>query len=126
VEIESEAFIDCTVAADGNAVSLRFVDPAGTPTSLKLTIDQVGALAMTLPALIEKALHKRHGDPSLRYAYPLVSWSVEQSSDPATRMITLGTVDGFSVCFSVPVKQQGELGKALTAEIRYDLAPLMN
>jgi hypothetical protein len=31
-------------------------------------------------------------------------------------MVTLRTVDGFSVCFSIPRDQQSELGEALVAE----------
>jgi hypothetical protein len=50
------------------------------------------------------------------YAYPLASWVVEPSSDPAQGMVTLNTVDGFSVCFSIPRRQQSELGEALVAE----------
>jgi hypothetical protein len=53
---------------------------------------------------------------SLRYAYPLESWVVEQPCDPMQAMITLRTVDGFSVCFSIPRQQQSELGEALVAQ----------
>ncbi len=126
MEIKSQALTSCEIAPDGHAVSLGFVDAAGQPSSVQLTLDQVGALAMTLPALIEQALRKRFGDQSLRYAYPLASWAVEQSTDPTTGMITLRTVDGFSVCFSMPIQQQGELGKALAAEARSDIARVMN
>jgi hypothetical protein len=71
---------------------------------------------MTLPGLIDKALQARYGDASLRYAYPLASWAVEQSSDPTQGMLTFRTVDGFSVCFSIPREQQSELGEALVAQ----------
>jgi hypothetical protein len=71
---------------------------------------------MTLPGLIDKALQTRFGDRSLRYAYPLASWAVEASSDPGQGMVTLRTVDGFSVCFSIPRQQQSELGEALVAQ----------
>jgi hypothetical protein len=70
---------------------------------------------MTLPSLIDKALQTRFGDQSLRYAYPLESWVVEQSSDPREVMVTLRTVDGFSVCFSIPRQQQSARGEALVA-----------
>ena len=70
----------------------------------------------TLPGLIDKALQARFGDQSLRYAYPLESWMVEQSTDPTQGMVTLRSVDGFSVCFSIPRRQQSELGEALVAQ----------
>ena len=116
MEIDTQALTTCEVAADGDAISLGFVDATGTPATIRLSLNQVGALAMTLPGLIDKALQTRFGDQSLRYAYPLASWVVEQSSDPTQGMITLRTVDGFSVCFSIPRAQQSELGEALVAQ----------
>jgi hypothetical protein len=115
MKIDTQALTTCEVAADGGAVSLGFVDSSGTTATIRLTLNQVGALAMTLPGLIDKALQARFGDQSLRYAYPLASWRVEQSSDPTQTMVTLRTVDGFSVCFSIPRQQQSELGEALVA-----------
>src|ERR1700750_837691 len=115
MEIKTEALTSCEVAADGNMVSLGFVDSEGKPATIRLSLNQVGALAMTLPGLIDKALQTRFGDQSLRYAYPLASWAVEQSTDPTQGMVTLRTVDGFSVCFSIPREQQSELGEALVA-----------
>jgi hypothetical protein len=116
MQIDSQALTTCEVAADGGAISLGFVDSAGQPATIRLSLNQVGALAMTLPGLIDKALQTRFGDQSLRYAYPLASWIVEQSSDPTQGMVTLRTVDGFSVCFSIPHQQQSELGAALVAQ----------
>jgi hypothetical protein len=115
MEIDTQALTSREVAADGGAVSLGFVDSTGNPATIRLSLNQVGALAMTLPELIDKALQTRFGDQSLRYAYPLESWVVEQSSDPTQSMMTLRTVDGFSVCFSIPRQQQSELGEALVA-----------
>jgi hypothetical protein len=116
MEIDTQSLTTCEVAADGGAISLGFVDSTGNPATIRLSLNQVGALAMTLPGLIDKALQTRFGDRSLRYAYPLESWVVEQSSDPAQGMVTLKTVDGFSVCFSIPRQQQNELGEALVAQ----------
>lgn len=116
MEIDTQALTSCEVAADGDAISLGFLDSGGRPATIRLSLNQVGALAMTLPGLIDKALQTRFGDSSLRYAYPLESWVVEQSSDPAHGMVTLRTVDGFSVCFSIARNQQSELGEALVAE----------
>ena len=116
MEIDTQAFTTCEVAADGGVISLGFVDSTGNPATIRLSLNQVGALAMTLPGLIDKALQTRFGDQSLRYAYPLASWAVEQSSDPTQGMVTLRTVDGFSVCFSIPRQQLNELGEALAAQ----------
>jgi hypothetical protein len=116
MEIDTQALTTCEVAADGGAISLGFVDSSGTRATIRLSLNQVGALAMTLPGLIDKALQTRFGDQSLRYAYPLASWVVEQSTDPTQGMVTFRTVDGFSVCFSIPRQQHSELGEALVAQ----------
>jgi hypothetical protein len=116
MEIQTEVLTTCEVAADGKAVSLGFLDSNGMPASVRLSVSQIGALIMTLPGLVEKALQIRFGDQSLRYAYPLASWVIEQSTDPTQRMMTLRTTDGFSVCFSMPRDQQSELGEALVAQ----------
>ena len=116
MEIETQSLTSCEIAPDGAAISLGFVDSKGRPQTIRLSLNQVGALAMTLPGLIDKALQARYGDQSLRYAYPLESWMVEQSTDPTQIMVTLQTVDGFSVCFSVAREQQSELGEALVTQ----------
>ncbi len=117
MEIDSQALTTCEVAPDGRAIWLGFVDTTGNPAAIRLSLNEVSALAMTLPGLIDKALKARFGDQSLRYAYPLASWVLEQSSDPTQNMVTLRTVDGFSVCFSIPRQQQIELGEALVAQL---------
>ena len=114
MEIETQELTACEVAPDGCAISLGFIDSKGEPATIRLSVNQVGALIMTLPGLISKALQTRFGDQSLRYAYPLDSWVIEQSTDPKHGMMTLRTSDGFSVCFSIPREQQSELGEALT------------
>jgi len=116
MEIETRSLTSCEIADDGGAVSLGFIDAEGRQARLKLSLNQVGALAMTLPGLIDKALQARYGDASLRYAYPLESWAVEQSTDPTRGMLTFRTIDGFSVCFSLPRAQQSELGEALVSQ----------
>ena len=123
MEIDTQALTTCEVAADGGAISLGFIDSTGNPATIRLSINQVGALAMTLPRLIDQALQKRFGDQSLRYAYPLASWVIEQSTDPTQGMVTLRTVDGFSVCFSIPRRQQSELGEALVAQPAPNVMP---
>jgi hypothetical protein len=114
--IDIETLTTCEVAADGGAISLGFVDAAGCPATVTLSLSDAGSLAMTLPGLITKALQTRFGDRSLYYAYPLASWAIEQSSDPAQVLVTLRTADGFSACFSLQRQQRNEFGEALLAE----------
>ncbi|WP_213737118.1 hypothetical protein [Bradyrhizobium sp. dw_411] len=116
MNIESQSLTACDVAPDGSAILLGLIDKDGKPATIRLSINQVGALAMTLPDLITRALRSRFKDQSLRYAYPLASWAIEQSSDLATGMVTLSTTDGFTVCFSMGRELQSELGEALVTE----------
>jgi hypothetical protein len=116
MKAEAQSLTTCEVAPDGNSIMLGFTDPDGTPAQIRLSLNQVGGLAMTLPDLITKALRLRYGDQSLRYAYPLQSWTVERSSDPRTGMVTLCTTDGFSVCFSMQRELQHQLADALATD----------
>jgi hypothetical protein len=116
MDIESQSLTTCEVAPDGNTIVLGFADPGGTPVRIRLPLSQIGALAMTLPGLINKALQSRYGDHTLRYAYPLASCTVERSAEPDTGMMTLSTTDGFSVCFAMEREIQQTLAEALTSE----------
>jgi len=115
MRIEIQSLTTCEATPDG-AISLGFVDTRGKLQTIRLSLNQVGALVMTLPGLIDRALQAWYGDRSLKYAYPLASWAVEQSTDPSQSMVTLTTVDGFSICFSMPRAQQSKLGEALVAQ----------
>jgi hypothetical protein len=116
MEIDIETLAACEVAADGGAISIGFVDTAGQPATVTLSLNDAGSLAMTLPGPITKALRTRFDDRSLHNAYPLASWAVEQPSDPAQVLVTLRTAGGFSACFSIRRQQQNQFGAALLAE----------
>ncbi|MEW6644109.1 MAG: hypothetical protein AB1586_26620 [Pseudomonadota bacterium] len=117
MNIESRQLTTCSVAADGTLISLGFLDAAGRPASVNLPVEQAGSLAMTLPVLIQRALRQRYRDASLRYTFPLTSWRFERSSDPATTIVTLGTADGFGICFSIARELRSELGEALATPV---------
>jgi hypothetical protein len=126
MQIDSQALTTCEISSDGRQISLGFVDSTGRPSALKLPVEQVGALAMTLPALIERALRLRFSDNSLRYTYPLDSWSYEHAADAAKGIVTLRTTDGFSVCFSMGPQQLDELSEALATKPAPDAPRLAN
>ncbi len=112
-ETASLALTTCDTTADGTAISIGFIGRTGRPAAVEFPVDQIGALIVTLPGLIDKALRRRFRDDSLRFTYPLGSWAFERSSDSATNIVTLRTVDGFEVRFSIQQSQQIELGEAL-------------
>ena len=81
MEIDSQALTICEVTEDGGTIVLGFTDTSGDPASVRLPLSQVGTLALVLPDLISRALRTRFGDHTLRYAYPLTSWTVDRSGD---------------------------------------------
>jgi hypothetical protein len=121
MEIYCKALSTCEVVPNGDAILLGFIDANGSPITLRFSSDQTSALLMTLPGLIDTALQRSLKDPSLRYAYPLTSWRLEQSSDPLKCMVTLRTQGGFSACFSVTRSQQVEIGEALVRQLPSDI-----
>jgi hypothetical protein len=126
MDIESQSLTTCEVAPDGTTVVLGFADSDGTPVRIRLPLSQIGALAMTLPDLINKALQSRYGDHTLRYAYPLASCTVERSAEPNTGMMTLSTTDGFSVCFAMEREMQHTLAEALSSDGPGEAPAVMN
>ena len=62
MEITVKALTTCDVAPDGGAISLGFEDTTGKPAAVQVSLNQVGALIMTLPGLLERALKARYGD----------------------------------------------------------------
>jgi hypothetical protein len=126
MDIETQSLTTCEVAPDGNTVVLGFTDAGGTAARIRLPLNLVGALAMTLPDLINRALQSRYGDHTLRYAYPLASWTVERSSDPGAGMMTLSTTDGFSVCFSMEREVRQTLAEALASDDAAEPKAIMN
>jgi hypothetical protein len=114
MEIESSKLTTCDVAPDGDVITLNLVDVAGNPVSLRLPFDQAGALAMTLPGLLSKALKARCGNESSRYVFPLGEWLLENAADGRTLIVTLKTVDGFEVSFAASL----DVCRTLASELK--------
>jgi hypothetical protein len=116
MDIHSARLTKCDVTRDGEIVRLDLIDVAGNPVSLRLPFEQAGALAMTLPGLLTKALKASHADDSARYIYPLGDWLLEGVADCRALIVTLKTTDGFEVSFAAPVGTCRSLGSALKRE----------
>lgn len=106
----------CNVTSDGEIVRLDLLDVGGNAVSLRLPFDQAGALSMTLPGLLTKALKAGRNDASARYVYPLGDWLLEGISDCHALIVTLKTTDGFEVSFSATLDACRELAAALKCE----------
>lgn len=92
---------------------LGFRDERGAETVLAVSVEQAGALLMTLPRLIERALRLRHRDPGVRYVFPLGDWTLEAAGGESRMILNLTTPDGFAVSFAVATAQAGDLATAL-------------
>lgn len=91
----------CKVAPDGREISLAAEDGAGQPFQLRITAEQAGMLAMTLPRLLTEAIQARHRDQSMRYVFPLGGFELRAVDGSATAILSLRTPDGFEVSFAV-------------------------
>jgi hypothetical protein len=116
MEIESRELTTCDVTRDGDVVRLRFIDTAGNAVVLSLPFAQAGALTMTLPHLLTKALRARFGNEGSRFVYPLGEWLLEGVADGRTVIVTLRTTDGFEVSFAAPLDHCRSLALDLERE----------
>lgn len=116
MEIESRELTTCDVTRDGEVVRLRFNDTSGNAVVLSLPFAQAGALTMTLPYLLTKALRARFGNEGSRFVFPLGEWVVEGVADGRTVIVTLRTIDGFEVSFAAPLDHCRSLASDLERE----------
>jgi hypothetical protein len=109
-DLEVRGLLNFETATDGSAVRLIVEDLKGEQVGIVFTTQTLTALLMTLPAIASSALRQADGDPSMRVAYPLSRFQIEQSSD-GSRILTIGTPDGFSVSFSLTEEISRQLGE---------------
>jgi hypothetical protein len=107
------ALTECGVASEDCRLNLGFRTTGGGDSTLTVSVEQAGALLMTLPRLIERALRQRHADPSLRYVFPLGDWTLETSPDQGQLILNLRTSDGFAVSFVIARDAVANLAAAL-------------
>jgi hypothetical protein len=96
-------------AEDGSSVRLSMKDAVGRPLSVRMPLECLNQLMMTLPGIVRQAVQRRHRDPSLRIVYTLARFQVELADDSETRILTLETPDGFSVSFGLTEEQCREI-----------------
>ncbi|MBN8997310.1 MAG: hypothetical protein J0H94_19005 [Rhizobiales bacterium] len=104
---------DCVLEADGASVRMNVAGADGTPIGVRLSFEQLGSLAMTIPSLLERALRLRHSDASLRYVFPLGAWTVETAAETGALILSLDTPDGFKASFAVPPGMAEQMALAL-------------
>jgi hypothetical protein len=112
MDIDVKALTTYAISEDGESVALKLQDATGAEQSLRFPLSELGNLVMTLPGLIESALRRQYCDASFRFAYPVGSWSVEEAEAGAL-ILTLRTVDGFGVSFSMARGNAERLGNSI-------------
>ena len=112
-DIDIASLTTCEVSSDGCHVRLNFEDALGRPAALRLTNTGVQQLAMTLPQLLSRALQAQHGDDSVRAVFPLSRWRLESAAGSEEFILTMMTLDGFEVAFSLGASTIAEIGSAL-------------
>ena len=114
MDIEVKALTTYKISEDGQTVALMMLDETGSERSVSFRLDELGNLVMTLPSVIEAALQRQYRDASFRFAYPIGAWSVEEA-DAGALILTLRTVDGFGVCFSMARGHAERLGHSIAS-----------
>jgi hypothetical protein len=117
-KITSSQLTTCSVVKDGQAIRLEFLDTEGQPVSVEFPFDQAESIVMTLPQMLSKALQRRTRSPSSRYVFSLGRWLIESSEEKNSLIVTLGTDDGFQVCFAIPFDACQAMGWSLGHEGR--------
>jgi len=92
---------------DGSTTNLIVTDLIGRELTLAFPIEVVSSLMMTLPRMIDSIVKRRGAD--LRVVYPLGSHTFELAKDGSTRILTLRTLDGLEVAFTLSREQYADL-----------------
>ena len=108
IDVGQLTFFETSV--DGAAIKMHLEDAAGRAFSICFPLDCLQSLIMTLPNMVTSAVQRLYRDPTLRVTYPVAEFQLELGSDLSTRILTLATVDGFAVSFSLTAEQCQEIG----------------
>jgi len=113
--IEGQELTGWSVLAGGTHVGMEFIGTDGTSHRIVLPFDVLSSLLMTLPRILQTALHARFSDGTLRFVQRLGTWQIEQAEADAGLILRLGTRDGFEVAFALNDRDADALGAALVA-----------
>jgi hypothetical protein len=102
----------CQVDGSGENIRLSAEDTHGGLLHLHLTVEQIGALAMTLPHLLSTAIKARYRDETLRYVFPLMDFALENAAGSASAILSLKTPDGYAVSFAISPEMLAALAES--------------
>ena len=110
--IRVSALTACEVGDGGTKLRLHMLDEVGRQVTLELPAAIAGSLILTIPYLMERCLRQLRGDAT-RLVFPMQCWALEGASETQQFILTLQTVDGFSVAFAVSMDHARGLAEAL-------------
>jgi hypothetical protein len=111
--IEVSKLTGFELSADGQSLRINLDRPDGERAAVVLPAECLSSLLMTFPGLIEQALRRRYGDPSLRMVYPAESWDLQQAADGSALILSLATPDQFEVSFALSFPTGRRIAAAL-------------
>jgi hypothetical protein len=106
------------VAHDGSCARLNFRDRDGQERYVRVPMDTLKTLTLSLPKIMLEVLRAHLRDPTLRLVHSVETWRVERASDGKTCILTFVTPDQFSISFSVNDAALNELSQTV---IEYEL-----
>ena len=121
--IEASKLTGFELSADGQSLRINLHRPGGEQAAVVLPAECLSSMLMTFPGLIEQALRRRHGDPSLRMVYQAQNWDLQQAADGSALILSLATPDQFQVSFALSFPTGRRIAAALD-EAEEPAAPL--
>jgi len=110
-ELVGEALTTWSVSQDGRRVRLGFADGDGHPCRIDLSVEAVSGLLLTLPRILQRALDAS-GHGCDRMVHPLREWRLEQAAGSGLLILTLDTIGGFGVSFTLAPGELAALAEA--------------
>lgn len=113
--IAAKCLTTFSVAADGETVSLGFLNENDEPSVLALPTVCIKELMLSLPDMMRQSLSRKYCDQSLRLIYPVDAWALEASSEPGRLILTLRTPDKFEIAFAFLRQQIADIASTTAA-----------
>jgi len=112
--VRASALTTCEVGDGGTQLRLHMLDEVGRQVTLELPAAIAGSLIVTILYLMGQCLQQLRGEAT-RLVFPMQCWSLEGARETQQFILTLQTMDGFSVAFAVSMDDARGLAEALQA-----------
>jgi hypothetical protein len=118
MKLELRTLTTCGANSDGESIELNFLDAAGVPVCVQMSLGHAQSIAMMFLGLLTDGVRKNVGTDKERYAFPVGGWSIESTDKSDCLIATFATKDGFEVSFAIPRDTCGGLSVALHHKAR--------